>query len=101
MPYEFFKSIRDSKNFAAGPDIVYPGHGDHLDYRDFSGKPSMDLVKSLAAGYPRVWVVLMSNETAGRPDATTVMMKQVLDESFVEIEEEQFPEVEVRLYSRR
>ncbi len=101
VPYEFFKSIRDSKNFAAGPDIVYPRHGDHLDYRDFSGKPSMDLMKSLAAGYPRVWVVLMSNQTAGRPDVTTVMMKQVLDESFVEIEEEQFPEVEVRLYSRR
>jgi hypothetical protein len=101
VPYEFFKSTRASKNFVAGPDIVYPRHSDHLDYRDFSGKPSADLVKSLAARYPRVWVVLMSNTISGHPDASTDMLNEVLEESFAETEEEQFPEVQVRLYQRR
>ncbi len=101
VPYEFFRSIRETKDHDAGPDIAYPRHGDRLDYRDFSGKPSADLVKPLSDRYSRVWLVLMSNEVSGHPDATTAMLNQVLDQSFVEIEEEQFPEVEVRLYGRR
>jgi mannosyltransferase len=101
VPYEYFKSIRASKNFVAGPDIVYPRHSDHLDYRDFSGRPSVELVKSLAAGYARVWVVLMSNTVAGHPDASTDMLNEVLEKSFIEAEEERLPGVEVRLYQRR
>jgi len=98
VPYEFFRSIRGAHG---GPDIVYPRHGDRLDYRDFSGKPNADLLRSLSARYSRVWVVLMSNEAAGLADATTVMVNQALSGTFVETEEEQFPEVEVRLYRRR
>jgi mannosyltransferase len=98
VPYEFFRSLRGANG---GPEIVYPRHGDRLDYRDFSGRPSADLVRSLDARYSRVWVWLMSNEKAGRPDASTVMLEQVLNEGFVETEEEQYPQVELRLYSRR
>jgi hypothetical protein len=97
VPYEFFKSIRAN---ASGPEVIYPRHGERLDYRDFTGKPNDEFVRSLAGRYSRVWVVLMSNETAGHPDATTLMLGQVLGNSFPRIERELFPRVEVRLYSR-
>jgi len=102
VPYEFFKSIRAnaSSGGAAGPEIVYPRHGERLDYRDFTGKPSDEFVRSLAGHYSRVWVVLMSNETAGHPDATTLMLDQVLGNSFPRVESALFPRVEVRIYSR-
>jgi len=96
VPYEFFKSIRLG---AAGPEIVYPRHGERLDYRDFTGKPNDEFVRSLAGHYSRVWLVLMSNETAGHPDATTAMLNQVLGNSFPRVKGALFPRVEVRLYS--
>jgi hypothetical protein len=50
--------------------------------------------------YPLVWVVLMSNGTPGHPDASTLMLTQILRESFQQKEQAQFPQVEVRLYSK-
>ncbi len=104
VPYEFFKSLRasiqESSRAGAGPEIVYPRHGDRLDYRDFTGKPTSDFVQSLAGTHPRVWLVLMSNGNPGQPDATTLMLNQVLGASFPRIETKQFPRVEVQVYSR-
>jgi mannosyltransferase len=102
-PYEFVESLRGERNAnssAAGPEIIFPRHGDRLDYRDFTGKPTSELVRSASGQYARVWVVLMSNGTPGDPDATTPMLNQTLGESFPRVESVQFPEVEVRLYSR-
>jgi mannosyltransferase len=104
VPYEFFKSLRDKTSpsgIAAGPEIIYPQHGDRLDCRDFSGKPTSEFVNSIPAHYARVWLVLMSNEDHGHPDASTLMLNHVLDQSFPRIERAQFPQVEVRLYSRQ
>src|ERR1039458_6302724 len=103
VPYEFFKSIRANVRSGIGvdgPEIIYPRHGDRLDYQDFTGKPSGELVQSASGHHSRVWVVLMSNGTLGHPDATTVMLNQTLGESFPRVERVQFPQVEVRLYSR-
>jgi hypothetical protein len=103
VPYEFFKSIRTNVRSGIGvdgPEIIYPRHGDRLDYQDFTGKPSGELVQSASGHYSRVWVVLMSNGTLGHPDATTLMLNQTLGESFPRVERVQFPQVEVRLYSR-
>ncbi|MGA8439637.1 MAG: glycosyltransferase family 39 protein [Candidatus Sulfotelmatobacter sp.] len=104
VPYEFFKSLRtpspESGVAGAGPEIIYPRHGDHLDYRDFTGKPTSDFVQSLAGQNLRVWLVLMSNGNPGHPDATTLMLNQTLGASFPRVETKQFPEVEVRVYSR-
>jgi mannosyltransferase len=101
VPYEFFKSIRASGSAGAvGPEIVYPRHGGSLDYRDFTGKPTGEFVQSLAGHYSRVWVVLMSNGTAGHPDATTLMLNHTLGPAFLRVENTPFPQVEVRLYSR-
>jgi mannosyltransferase len=103
VPYEFFKSLRASpasSDLAAGPEIIYPRHGDQLDYRDFTGKPTGEFVRSLASHQSRVWLVLMSNASLGRPDATTLMLDQILGESFPRVDCVQFPQVEVRVFSR-
>ncbi|MGA8761800.1 MAG: glycosyltransferase family 39 protein [Candidatus Sulfotelmatobacter sp.] len=103
IPYEFYKSLRErsASASASAPQIIYPRHADHLDYRDFTGKPSPDLVQSLPMHYARVWVVLMDNETQAGPDATTAMLNQTLGESFLQMQRSEFPRVEVRLYSQR
>ena len=103
VPYEFFKSLRASpasSDLAAGPEIIYPRHGDQLDYRDFTGKPTGEFVRSLASHQSRIWLVLMSNASLGRPDATTLMLDQILGESFPRVDCVQFPQVEVRVFSR-
>ncbi len=103
VPYEFFRALRIASqqpgSAAAGPEIVYPRHGDRIDYRDFTGKPTSDFVQSLAGHYPRVWLVLMSNGSPGHPDATTLMLNRALGASFRRVGTEQFPGVEVRIYS--
>jgi hypothetical protein len=57
-------------------------------------------MRSMPGQYARVWVVLMSNGAPGHPDATTLMLNQTLGESFPRTERVQFPQVEVRLYSK-
>lgn len=104
FPYEFFGSLRgagDSRGGAvASPEIIFPRHGDRLDYRDVTGKPTSEFLRSVPGKYARVWVVLMSNGTPGHPDATTLMLTQTLDEAFPRVEKVQFPQVEVRLYGK-
>src|ERR1700722_16844764 len=98
VPYEFFKSIR-GVGPSSGPETVYPRHGERLDYRDFTGKPTEELIQSLAGHYSRVWVVLMSNGDPGHPDATTLMLNSLFGKSFPRMEHSWFPKIEVRPYS--
>jgi mannosyltransferase len=102
VPYEFFKSVREEAARAAetSPDVVYPRHGERLDYRDFSGKPSAELIDSIGNRYSRVWLVLMSNTLRGQPDPTTLMLDQKLGSSFSQVDRAEFTQVEVRLYRR-
>jgi len=107
VAYEFFRSIRAGENTASpgfvrefGPEIVFPHHADGLDYRDFTGKPTPESLRNLLPGHPRVWIMLMSNGPAGNPDVTTVMLSQVLPESFPRVQRWQFPRAEVHLYSK-
>ena len=103
VPYDFFTSLQAANgriSLAAGPEIIFPRHADHFDYRDVTGKPSSDLISFAAGKYTRLWVVLMSNGTPDHPDATTLMLNQTLAESFPRVERVQFPQVEVRLYSK-
>jgi mannosyltransferase len=105
VAYEFFRSVRGGVNTAApgftgqlGPEILFPHHGAGLDYRDFTGKPTEDWVRTI--GNRRVWVMLMNNGSAERPDPTTVMLNRALPDSFPRMVRWQFIKVEVRLYSR-
>jgi hypothetical protein len=106
VPYEFFRSLRAGENTASpqftgaiGPEILYPRHANSLDYRDFTGKPTAELLRNVTLGHPRVWIMLMDNGAAGKPDPTTAMLTEVLAESFPKVQRWQFPLVEVRLYS--
>jgi hypothetical protein len=107
IPYEFVRSLRctpntASPNFAAtiGPEIVFPNHGRSLDYRDFTGKPTAQLLRDELPSHSRVWVMLMNNGSAEKPDATTVMLSLVLQEMFPKMQRWQLPRAEVRLYTK-
>jgi mannosyltransferase len=107
LPYEFFRSQRAGKNSASpafttplGPEILFPSHGPGLDYRDFTGKPSANLLHAIPPNHPRVWVMLMNNQPAWSLDPTTAMITQTFSDSFPKVQRWQFPKVELRLYSR-
>ncbi len=107
IPYEFVRSMKTGKNTAGpaftaqlGPEILFPNHGSGLDYRDFTGKPTPDFLRTAAISHARVWVMLMNNGPADNPDPTTVMLTDILPELFPRVLRWQFPRVEVRLYSK-
>jgi mannosyltransferase len=107
IPYEFVRTLRSGENTASpefstqfGPEIVFPSHGAGLDYKDFTGKPTAELLKNMLPSHPRVWVMLMNNGTAEKPDPTTVMLTQVLPEILPHVQRWQFRKVEVRLYEQ-
>jgi mannosyltransferase len=107
IPYEFVRSQRSGLNTAtpnfadaAGPVIVFPHHGQGLDYHDFTGKPTVQLLRDELRGHSRVWVMLMNNGSIEKPDPTTVMLTQLLPEMFPKMKRWQLPRVEVRLYSK-
>ncbi len=107
VPYEFFRSVRAGENTASaasksqlGPEIIFPHHADGLDYRDFTGKPTADFLRTEPVRYRRVWVVLMNNGPVANPDPTTVVLSQILGQSFPQMQSSQFSKVEVRLYSK-
>jgi mannosyltransferase len=107
VPYEFFRSLRAGENSASpafsrqlGPEILFPRHGSGLDYRDFTGKPTPELLRNIAPAHSRLWVLLIDNGPPARPDPTTTMLTQTLPELFPKVERWQFPRVEVRLYSK-
>jgi len=107
VAYEFFRSARARENTASpaftaqlGPEIVFPSHEPGLDYRDFTGKPAEDLLRTAARDHPRVWIMLMNNGPAGNPDATTTMLTKTLSESSSKMLLWRFAKVEVRLYSK-
>jgi mannosyltransferase len=107
LPYEYFRTLRAGVNtaspsFAAqlGPEIVFPHHGAGLDYRDFTGKPSADLLHTAVQAHRRMWVMLMNNQPVKGSDPTTSMLTEIFSEGFPKIQRWQFPRVELRLYSR-
>jgi mannosyltransferase len=108
VPYEFFRSLRAGTNAASpdftgrlGPEILFPRHGAGLDYRDFTGKPTPEFIRASVQNHPRVWLMLMNNGPADKPDPTTVMLMQTLPESLPNVLRWQFPKVEIRTYSKQ
>ena len=107
IPYEFSRSLRAGRDTASasftdqlGPEILFPHHARGLDYRDFTGKPAPDLVRQAASGHARLWLMLMNNGADEKPDATTVMLTQLLPEFLPKVQRWRFAKVEVRLYSK-
>jgi mannosyltransferase len=107
VAYEFFRSLRSGQDTASpsfsgqfGPEILFPHHGPGLDYRDFTGKPIPEFLRDALPEHPRVWVMLMNNGSADKPDVTTTMLTRLLPESFPRVQTWQFHRVQVRLYSK-
>ena len=105
--YEFFRSERGGQNTASpdftrsfGPEILFPHHAVGLDYRDFTGKPTPEFLRTSAPTHPRVWIMLMNNG-GSNPDPTTLLITRVLAESFPKMQTWTFTKVEVRLYSKQ
>jgi len=108
IPFEFARSFRAAENTSNGdfttqfgPAIVFPNHGPGLDYRDFTGKPTDSLLRLTLPKYSRVWVMLMNNGTAEKPDPATAILTRVLPEMFPKMQRWQLAKVEIRLYSRQ
>ena len=102
VPYQFFCSLRAGRPCGTegfGPDILYPRHGPQLEYLDLKSKLSPDLLRSIIAARPRIWVVLMYNGPK-LPDPTAVLLKQTLPQYYLHVQSRQFPKVEVLLYSK-
>jgi len=99
VPYEFFRSVRADEN-TVNPEILFPHNAAELDYRDFTGKPTAELVRHAAPAHRRLWLMLMNNTRDGDMDPTTRMLNEVLPQSFPRVSRWQFPKVEVRLYTR-
>jgi mannosyltransferase len=107
IPYEYVRSRRSRQNTASpqfeerfGPEIVFPNHGPGLDYRDFTGKPTAEFLRSELPRYSNVWVILMNNGSQEKPDPTTVMLSQLLPQMFPHMQTWQFAKLEVRLYNK-
>ena len=98
IPYEFFQSLHPAGS--STPEILFPHNAAGFDYRDFTGKPTADLVRQAAPSHQRVWVMLMNNTRDGEVDLSTKMLDDVLPESFPQESAWRFPKVEVRLYSK-
>ncbi len=107
VAYEFFRSERAGEDSASpsftrqlGPEILFPHDGPGLDYHDFTGKPTAELLRAAAAIRPRLWVMLMYNERDGHADPTTEMMDRVLPQVFPKAQRWQFNKLQLRLYSK-
>lgn len=108
VPYEFFRALHGRQDSHTpeppGPEVVFPQHApdraDELDYRDFTGKPTPDLLRSAATAHSRLWVVLMYNQGKSGPDPTTAMLDRELAQLYPTAERWEFYKVEVRLYRR-
>jgi hypothetical protein len=56
-------------------------------------------LRSIIAGRPRIWVMLMYNGPK-LPDPTAVLLKEALPHSYPRVQRWEFSKVELLLYSR-
>ena len=98
MPYEFYRSLQPLMPASA---VLYPHHGDRLTSLDFVEKPNdVELERSLPQ-YPRAWLVLTYAETqSGLPDARSVELNGLLHDFYSNVEQRDFPGIEILLYSK-
>jgi mannosyltransferase len=97
MPYEFYRSLQPLTPASA---VLYPHHGDRLTFLDFVEKPNdVELERSLPQ-HPRAWLVLTYAETqSGLPDARSVELNGLLHDFYSNVEQRDFPGIEILLYS--
>jgi len=98
MPYEFYRSLQPLMPASV---VLYPHHADRMTFLDFVEKPNdIELERSLPQ-YPRAWLVLSYAETqSGLPDARSVELNGLLHDFYSNVEQRDFPRIEILLYSK-
>jgi mannosyltransferase len=97
MPYEYYRSVTSPPN---PPKVIYPEHGERLMFRDFyAGRAPDAFLASVPSRYARVWVALSYNQLPTGPDPTTRYLTDLFSKQYLEVQAEEFPGIEVRLYS--
>ena len=98
MPYEFYVSAMGSSSLV--PLVVYPHHGDRITFLDFVEKPNDEELARLLPRHRRAWLVLTYAETpSGQPDARTIELSTILWNVYPTVEQNNFPGIDIRLYS--
>jgi mannosyltransferase len=97
MPYEYYRSVITASN---PPTVIYPEHGNRLMFRDFyAGRPPEAFLVSVSGCYSRLWVALSYNQLPTGPDPTTRFITDRFSKDYKALKRQQFPGIEVRLYS--
>jgi len=95
MPYEFYRSVYRGPGVA--PRVIYPSIADRLDYRDFMGRATPDVIRGAREPAERVWMVRKTN--AGASDSDVQQLSDALSKDYPTVENRAFAGVELRLYS--
>jgi mannosyltransferase len=96
MPYEYYLSLQNT--ISTYPIVLYPSHGDQIDFRDFVEKPSYDQLEHSLPKYERVWLVLSHAGPSGR-DETSITVARLIAASHSRVDPHDFTGLEVILYS--
>jgi mannosyltransferase len=96
MPYEYYRSLQYP--ISRNPTVLYPSHGDQIDFRDFVEKPSYDQLEHSLPKYGRVWLVLSHAGGPSDPDDTSVALARLIAASHRSIDPHDFNGLEVFLY---
>ncbi len=97
FPYSYYAAHLPAR---AKPMIVSPGHGDTPQWRDFMGKATPELLRSLPRDYRRVWLVMSQNMDTSGEDQGSRDIKAAVGESLQVADEHDFPCIRVYLYAR-
>ena len=98
MPYEFYRSLQPLTPASA---VLYPHHADRLTFLDFVEKPNDAELERSFPQHARAWLVLTYAETqSGLPDARSVELNGLLHDFYSNVEQRDFPGIEILLYSK-
>jgi mannosyltransferase len=99
MPYEYYLSLQ--RPLGAPPTVLYPSHGQQLDFRDFVEKPSYDQLEGSIAKYDRIWLVLSHAGGASGLDDTALHITRSIFSGHAFVDQCDFNGLDVVLYEVR
>ena len=97
MSYEFYRSLQPLTPVSV---VLYPHHADSMSFLDFVEKPNDAELERSFPQHARAWLVLTYAETqSGLPDARSVELTGLLHDFYSNVEQRDFPGIEILLYS--
>jgi mannosyltransferase len=99
MPFTYYAARGSTSR--PEPEVAFPNSGPIISYTDFVANAKKAPIDTIATVHSRIWLVLAHNKLAGkRLDDVTVKLEEALARQFPCMEQKQFPEIQVLLYSR-